>query len=103
VPDEYIPSCEATTIPLMQDHAQQDPFATLIKTKSTKGGTTAVLYIPTFSDYFWQRSIADTFADDGYHFYALEPRRYGRSLKHDNSTSRFEVFPQFSFFFLCKG
>jgi alpha-beta hydrolase superfamily lysophospholipase len=43
----------------------------------------AVLYIPTFSDYFWNDEIMELFKDEGYQFYALELRRYGRSLKLD--------------------
>jgi hypothetical protein len=43
----------------------------------------AVLYIPTFSDYFWNDEIMELFKDEDYQFYALEMRRYGRSLHLD--------------------
>jgi alpha-beta hydrolase superfamily lysophospholipase len=41
----------------------------------------ALLYIPTFSDYFWQEEIATTLNEEGFNFYALEPRRYARNIK----------------------
>lgn len=40
----------------------------------------AVLYIHGFNDYFFQRSMADRFAAEGYDFYAVDLQRYGRSL-----------------------
>lgn len=40
-----------------------------------------MLYIPTLSDYFWQEEIATCLNEEGYHFYALELRRYVRNLK----------------------
>lgn len=41
----------------------------------------ALLYIPTFSDYFWQEEIATSLNEEGYNFYVLEPRRYSRNIK----------------------
>ncbi|MFG6403831.1 MULTISPECIES: alpha/beta hydrolase [unclassified Microbacterium] len=40
-----------------------------------------VLYIHGWSDYFFQTELADFFTDRGAHFYALDLRRYGRSLR----------------------
>lgn len=39
-----------------------------------------VLYIHGFSDYFFQREMAETFSRHGYDFYAVDLRKYGRSL-----------------------
>jgi len=41
----------------------------------------AVLYIHGFSEYFFQRHMAERFAAEGYAFYALDLRKYGRSLR----------------------
>ena len=41
----------------------------------------AMLYIHGWSDYFFQRHLADEMASLGYDFYALDLRRYGRSLR----------------------
>ncbi|MBA8815348.1 alpha-beta hydrolase superfamily lysophospholipase [Microbacterium halimionae] len=40
-----------------------------------------VLYLHGWSDYFFQREEAAFFADLGAHFYALDLRKYGRSLR----------------------
>lgn len=45
------------------------------KTPSRKG----VLYVHGFNDYFFQSEMGDRFVDSGYHFYAVDLRRYGRS------------------------
>lgn len=40
----------------------------------------AVLYIHGYGDYFFQYHVGEFFRQQGYHFYALELRKYGRSL-----------------------
>jgi len=40
----------------------------------------AVLYVHGYVDYFFQTHVADFFVDRGIHFYALDLRKYGRSL-----------------------
>src|SRR5687768_962683 len=42
----------------------------------------AVLYLHGFIDYFFQRHVAEAFNGAGYNFYALDLRKYGRSLGH---------------------
>jgi alpha-beta hydrolase superfamily lysophospholipase len=41
----------------------------------------AVLFVHGFSDYFFQRHMAQRFAAEGYAFHALDLRKYGRSLQ----------------------
>ncbi|MCM1076854.1 MAG: lysophospholipase [Bacteroides sp.] len=48
-----------------------------IDSTRTKRG---VLYVHGFNDYFFQSEMADRFVDHGYDFYAVDLRRYGRSL-----------------------
>ena len=45
--------------------------------KSSKRG---VLYIHGFNDYFFQKEMAEKFAHHDYNFYAVDLRKYGRSL-----------------------
>ncbi|MCC3157256.1 alpha/beta hydrolase [Hymenobacter sp. 15J16-1T3B] len=40
----------------------------------------AVLYVHGFTDYFFQRELAEQWTAHGYRFYALDLRKYGRSL-----------------------
>ena len=40
-----------------------------------------MLYLHGWNDYFFQTHVADYLTDLGYDFYAVELRRYGRSLR----------------------
>lgn len=41
----------------------------------------AVLYVHGFNDYFFQKEMGEHFNDSAYNFYAVDLRRYGRSLR----------------------
>lgn len=69
---------ERLTIPLTDDY-EGEVIATLIRRKSEKITTKAILYIHGFNDYFFQDSFAKRFNARGYNFYALDLRKYGRS------------------------
>ncbi len=58
-----------------------DLVATLIRKSGPRMGSRAVLYIHGWNDYFFQAHVADYLTDLGYDFYALELRRYGRSIR----------------------
>jgi alpha-beta hydrolase superfamily lysophospholipase len=47
---------------------------------STGSRGRAVLHVHGFADYFFQTTAADYWVDRGYDFYALDLRKYGRSL-----------------------
>ncbi|TNE70902.1 alpha/beta hydrolase [bacterium] len=48
----------------------------------------AVLYVHGFNDYFFQKELADTVVNWGYHFYAVDLRKYGRAyLSHQKLTN----------------
>ncbi|MCM1067348.1 MAG: alpha/beta hydrolase [Muribaculaceae bacterium] len=53
---------------------------TVVRKQAATACRRAVLYLHGFSDYFLQKEMADTFVDAGYSFYAVDLRRYGRSL-----------------------
>ena len=40
-----------------------------------------MLYVHGWNDYFFQTHLADHMADLGFDFYAVDLRRYGRSLR----------------------
>lgn len=54
--------------------------ATLIRKKARQKTHKAVLYIHGFIDYFFQTEMAEQFNQYDYDFYALDLRKYGRSL-----------------------
>lgn len=62
-----------------------------------KRSSKAVLYIHGFNDYFFQKEMADSFTAHGYDFYAVDLRRYGRSILPDQkpfeARSLKEYFP----------
>lgn len=58
----------------------EEPLATR---SSAQGADTAraVLYIHGWSDYFYNRRLAEYWHSRGFHFFALDLRRFGRSLR----------------------
>lgn len=55
---------------------------TLIRhASSASGSRVAVLYLHGWNDYFFQTHLADELTGCGYDFFALDLRRYGRSLR----------------------
>lgn len=54
--------------------------STLIRRLVSPAPAGAVLYVHGFNDYFFQKEMADQFNLHGYNFYAVDLRKYGRSL-----------------------
>ena len=54
--------------------------ATLIRKKASQNTNKAVLYIHGFIDYFFQTVKAEQFNQHGFDFFALDLRKYGRSI-----------------------
>lgn len=55
--------------------------STIIRKLAKKKSQRAYLYIHGFNDYFFQSEMGNRFVDSGYNFYAVDLRRYGRSLE----------------------
>jgi alpha-beta hydrolase superfamily lysophospholipase len=55
--------------------------ATLVRRRSATPSRRAVLYVHGFVDYFFQTHLADFFVERGWDFYAIDLRKYGRSLR----------------------
>lgn len=71
-------SYQYTILELAPDH-EGSVIATLIRKQAHQKTKKAVLYIHGFVDYFFQTEMADHFNAQGYDFYALDLRKYGRS------------------------
>jgi alpha-beta hydrolase superfamily lysophospholipase len=72
--------------------------ATLVSRRAGARTGHAVLYLHGFCDYFFQTNLADFYVERGYDFYALDLRKYGRSLR-DHHTPNFctdlaDYFPE---------
>jgi alpha-beta hydrolase superfamily lysophospholipase len=70
---------ERRTIDLGNDD-EGPVVATLVRRRSDSPDGRAVLYVHGFVDYFFQTHLAEFFTDRGWDFYALDLRKYGRSL-----------------------
>lgn len=81
--DVALDGFEMTTLPLEPDD-DGALVATLVRRVRTRSTRRAVLYVHGFVDYFFQSHVAAAFAARGWDFYALDLRRYGRSLRADN-------------------
>jgi alpha-beta hydrolase superfamily lysophospholipase len=65
---------------VLPDDDEGPVVATLIRRRAERPGKRAVLYLHGFCDYFFQTHLADFYTDNGWDFYALDLRKYGRSL-----------------------
>ncbi|MCM1297699.1 MAG: alpha/beta hydrolase [Muribaculaceae bacterium] len=54
--------------------------STIVRKSSSCGGDRGILYIHGFNDYFFQKEMGDEFVDSCYNFYAVDLRKYGRSI-----------------------
>ncbi len=70
----------AETLRLRPDD-EGDVVATLVHRPAARRTNKAVLHVHGFADYFFQTGLADFWVDRGYDFYALDLRKYGRSLR----------------------
>ncbi|KAA2258550.1 alpha/beta hydrolase [Solihabitans fulvus] len=76
---------ETRTLPLGGGGIGGDAVATLVRHRAKDPRLGAILYVHGFSDYFFQRHVAEHFAALGFDFYALDLRAYGRSLRPDQA------------------
>jgi alpha-beta hydrolase superfamily lysophospholipase len=68
------------TIPLGHD-AEGEVVASLVKRPADSPTERAVLHVHGFADYFFQTEYAEWWTSRGYDFYALDLRKYGRSIR----------------------
>lgn len=54
--------------------------ATIVRKAAPAGSSIGILYIHGFNDYFFQTEMGDYFVNHGINFYAVDLRKYGRSL-----------------------
>lgn len=77
---DALPGFERTT--LIDWWASDGPAdVTLIRRRCARPSRKAVLYIHGYVDYFFQAHLADFYNDTGLHFYAVDLRRHGRSMR----------------------
>jgi alpha-beta hydrolase superfamily lysophospholipase len=79
-PDALLPGFEALDLPAPDDY-DGPVVATLVRLPGRDAPRGPVLYVHGFSDYFFQRHMAERFSLEGYAFHALDLRKHGRSLR----------------------
>lgn len=87
VPDVLGPEYQAMTLELADDD-EGPVVATLVRHLPPGAGlrpARAVLYVHGWSDYFFQTGLAEYWTGQGAAFYALDLRKYGRSLREHQS------------------
>ncbi|WP_099464064.1 MULTISPECIES: alpha/beta hydrolase [Parabacteroides] len=64
----------------MPDDYEGKVVCTLVKKPQLSDVKQAVLYIHGYNDYFFQKQLGDSVNAHGYNFYAMDLRKYGRSI-----------------------
>jgi alpha-beta hydrolase superfamily lysophospholipase len=77
---DILPGFEALDLPAPDDY-DGAVTATLVRFPGREAPFGPVLYVHGFSDYFFQRHMAERFSLEGFAFYALDLRKHGRSLR----------------------
>lgn len=79
MPDHFGDGFEMTYVNHPEDYSGKIK-STVIRKRTQHPTGKAMLYVHGFSDYFLQKDMALMFAERGYDFYAVDLRKYGRSL-----------------------
>lgn len=80
-PDTLCGGFEYTTITQPDDYTGPVVSTVIRRMSDCRGSDRAVLYVHGFNDYFLQGWMGREFTDSCYSFYAVDLRRYGRSLR----------------------
>jgi len=81
-------------ITLLPDY-EGEVIAVLTSSNFNTGNRKSVLYIHGYIDYFFHPHVGQKFIDNGFDFYALDLRKYGRSLlehQHPNYCKNLEEY-----------
>lgn len=66
---------------VLPDDDEGEVVATLVRRPADQPSGRAVLHVHGFADYFFQTAYAEWWTERGYDFYALDLRKYGRSIR----------------------
>lgn len=85
---------EYRTIQMPSDY-EGKVITSLVRKKAATETKNAVLYIHGFCDYFFNAEFANFIINEGYDFYALDLRKYGRSIlegQHPNNAKNLNEY-----------
>ena len=86
--DDIIYGFEKLTVNMGKDY-EGNVTTTIIRKKTNLTNDSAFLYIHGFNDYFFQYELAEKIEEDGYRFYAIDLRKFGRSILPHQKPSNF--------------
>lgn len=81
--DPILPDYDVKVLPLPAED-DGELVATLLRKSCGRESRRAFLYVHGYLDYFFHDHVASAVCEAGFDFYALELRRYGRSLRGKN-------------------
>ena len=97
--DSELPGFEVTALDFPDDY-DGPVHATLVRRRAAAPTHKAFLYVHGYLDYFYQTHLADQCNQHGFNFYALDLRKYGRSLREGQRLAYCkdvrEYFPEIS-------
>ena len=85
---------EQQTIVMPNDY-EGEVVCTLVRKLNKQPTEQAVLYIHGFLDYFFQEEVAEMFTKQGYNFYAIDLRKYGRSILPNQRPCNFRKIDEY--------
>lgn len=71
---------ERKTIAMPDDYSGKVVATVVKKADMPAGADVALLYVHGYNDYFFQKELGDSAVAHGYSFYAVDLRKYGRSI-----------------------
>ncbi|KQZ70313.1 alpha/beta hydrolase [Nocardioides sp. Root151] len=74
----------------LPDDSEGAVVATLVHRPADTPNAKAVLHVHGFADYFFQTEYAEWWTSRGYDFYALDLRKYGRSIRQHQTVNYVE-------------
>ena len=77
--DKFLEEFETTELEFADDY-EGAVWATLVRKAAAPAAPKVMLYVHGFVDYFFQKHMAERFIAEGWRFYALDLRKYGRSM-----------------------
>lgn len=95
-PDQLFPDYQSRTVDQGTDYDGAVRSTLVRKLSECPGSRKGVLYVHGFNDYFLQDDMGRRFADSCYNFYAVDLRRYGRTLREGDR--RFDIRDMHEYF-----
>lgn len=77
--DRFLPGYEETTVVQPDDYSGH-VVCTVVRKTTSCSSKKGILYVHGYNDYFFQAEEGDRFVDSCFNFYAVDLRKYGRSL-----------------------